>query len=55
MSLRESMLPALLLIAAPLAAQSVHVVDQANGPGADFTTISAALLAASDGDALLLR
>ena len=45
----------ILSIAAPLAAQSVHVVDQNNGPGTEFTTILEALAAASDGDVLLIR
>jgi len=36
-------------------AQSVHVVDQANGPGAEFTDLSSAMGAAAPGDILLVR
>ena len=43
------------LLAAPLAAQTVHVVDQAGGPGTDFTTLAAGVAAAGDGDFLLVR
>ncbi len=34
---------------------NVWVVDQNNGPGTEFTTISAAVAAAGDGDVLLIR
>ena len=38
-----------------LAAQAVHVVDVANGPGADFVNLTSAVIAASEGDVLLVR
>lgn len=44
-----------LLSAAPLSAQQVHVVDDDGGPGVDFTTLSAAVAAASSGDVLLIE
>lgn len=47
----------LLLLSAtpPLAAQQVHVVDDDGGRGVDFTTLSAAVTAASSGDVLLVK
>jgi len=45
---------ALLLLAAPLRA-GVLVVDAAGGPGADFTSLQAAVDAAASGDLLLVR
>ena len=48
------LLPLLALVATP-SAQTVHVVDQANGPGTDFTDLTSAVAAASDGDVLLVR
>jgi len=44
-----------LLLAAPAAAQSVHVVAPAPGPGVDFTSLAAAVAAAQDGDLVLVR
>jgi len=41
------------LLFAPLASAGVIVVDSANGPGTDFTSLSAAIAAAADGDVLL--
>ena len=45
------------LLAASLASAqgTVWVVDQANGPGTDFTNVSSAVLAAASGDTLLVR
>jgi len=44
------------LAPAPTAhAQTVWVVDQAAGPGADFATLGDALAVANDGDTLLVR
>lgn len=37
------------------AANQVHVVDAANGPGADFTSLGFAILLAGEGDILLVR
>jgi hypothetical protein len=56
-------LPSLALLAASLvlgspgstASAEVLVVDPANGPGTDFTSLSAAIAAAATGDVLLLR
>ena len=45
----------LLLAAAPLSAQAVHVVDINNGPGADFVSVAAAVAASTEGDAILVR
>jgi len=47
----------LVALALPLTAQApaVIVVDQANGPGTDFTSLQPAIDAASEGDFLLLR
>ena len=39
-----------LLLCLPLAAQSVFVVDAANGPGADFVAIAPAVAAAQESD-----
>ena len=53
-----SPLPALmagLLLATPLAAEDVHVVDASGGSGADFITIQAAIDAAAGGDIVLVR
>ena len=36
-------------------AQTVHVVDDQPGPGVHFTSLSQALLAASDGDVVLVK
>lgn len=44
-----------LLLANAAAAQSVHVVDLANGPGTDFTSLVTAVNAAVSGDVLLVR
>ncbi|NOT29768.1 MAG: hypothetical protein HOP15_04880 [Planctomycetes bacterium] len=44
-----------LFSAATLLQGQVHVVDGAGGPGADFTTIFAAVNAAADGDVVLVR
>jgi hypothetical protein len=45
-----------LLAASPLAAQrQIFVVDAANGPGAQFTSLPAAVAAVPDGSVLLLR
>jgi hypothetical protein len=44
-----------LLLASAAAAQEVHIVDFAGGPGADFTDLSLAVDAAADGDVLLVR
>lgn len=45
-----------LLLVTPVAAQGdVHVVDFADGPGADFTDLSVAIDSAADGDVLLVR
>ena len=46
---------ALLLLTSAAAAQTVHVVDIANGPGTDFDTIAAAVSAAAPDDVLLVR
>jgi hypothetical protein len=43
----------LLLLAVPQG--QVHVVDAAGGPGSDFTSVAAAVSAASDGDVVLVR
>lgn len=43
------------LLTAVASAQTVHVVDAAAGPGSNFTTIQAAVDAASEGDILLVR
>lgn len=48
------LLPALLL-ASPVAAQSVWVVDASGGPGFDFGSIQTAIDTASDGDLILVR
>lgn len=56
--MKTRILSALVLCAlAPLAAPqgSLLVVDQANGPGTDHTTIGAAVSAAASGDAILVR
>jgi len=45
--------PSLLLLAVPQG--QVHVVDAAGAPGSDFTSLSAAVSAASDGDVVLVR
>ena len=49
--------PVLVVLALPLAAQgpSVLVVDESNGPGAEFTQLQAAIDAAAEGDLLLVR
>ena len=44
-----------LLLAGAASAQTVHVVDGANGPGAHFTTLFGAVNAAEDGDVILMR
>jgi len=44
-----------VLAASSLLAQKSWIVDQKSGPGTHFTTLSAALLAASDGDTILVR
>lgn len=46
---------ATLVLASTAHAQTLYVVDKANGPGTDFTTFQSALLAAVDGDTLLVR
>lgn len=38
-----------------LAAQRRWIVDEANGPGTDFTTLPPAIAAANDGDTVLIR
>lgn len=48
------LLPWFLLLVAPLQGR-VHVVDQAGGPGSDFTSIGAAVSAAMSGDVVLVR
>jgi len=48
-------LPFVLLLSSATAAQDVHVVDQGNGPGTDFTSLAPAIAAAADGDLLLVR
>ena len=47
------MLFSLLLLAVPQG--QVHVVDAAGGPGSDFTRLLPAVVAASDGDVVLVR
>ncbi len=42
-------------LVAPTIAQTVWIVDANNGPGTSFTTIGAAIAAASDGDFVLVR
>lgn len=49
------LLPLLLLAGAAPARAGVLVVDAAGGPGADFPAIQAAVDAAQDGDAVLVR
>ena len=52
----RSLLPwSLFLVAAPLGAQSVIVVDAANRPGADFVDLSSAVAASVEGDVILMR
>ena len=48
-------LAVLLVAPAQAAAQTTWIVDAANGPGANFTTIPAAVRAASAGDTILVR
>ena len=48
-------LSALVLTVSSISAQDVYVVDQADGPGTDFTTLSAAVSTVLDGDFLLVR
>jgi hypothetical protein len=43
-----------VLLAGAARAQEVHVVNATPGPGVDFTTVQAAVNAASDGDVLLI-
>lgn len=43
------------LLSLPAHAQSVHVVDAANGPGTAFTSLDAAIQSAANGDVLLVR
>lgn len=45
----------LLTVPALTAQSAVHVVDPANGPGTDFTSLAAAVAAVANGDVLLLR
>jgi len=45
----------LLLLAPPVLAQNVLVVDDDGGPGVDHTTLTAALAAAVSGDVLVVR
>ena len=44
----------LMFLAAPVFAQDVWVVDDVAGPGVDFTEIQAAVLAAGDGDVIVV-
>jgi len=44
-----------LLATATSSAQTVHVVDLNSGLGSDFTTVRAAVLAATEGDVILVR
>lgn len=44
-----------LTLAAAPSAQAVHVVDNTNGPGTDFTSLATAVSASSSGDILLVR
>lgn len=53
---RPHWLRTLTLLASTLPAHAgVHVVDQAAGPGSDFTAVQAAVDAALDGDTILVR
>jgi len=50
-----SMIIATLLFTGMAAANDVIVVDEAAGPGSDYSTISAAVFFANDGDIILIR
>lgn len=53
----SALLATLVTVLAPAVAlaQTVHVVDKANQPGTDFTSLAGAVAAAVDGDTLLVR
>ncbi len=50
-----SLFASVLLFTAPLFAQTTWVVDDGGGAGVDFTTLTAAVAAASDGDRIQLH
>ena len=51
----RSVLAVGLALASPALAQTLHVVDDGGGPGVGFTQIAAAIAAAAEGDAIVVK